>query len=208
MRLRIIFSKTGSLRYIGHLDLHRIWIRTCRRSGIPLSYSQGFHPQPRISLASALPLGFVGLAEIVDIWLDQDVEEKKVLTDLKNAAPPGLILSSIQRIDPLQPALQTQVQSADYEVLFLDPVDIFQLASSLEILKSSITLPRLRRNKPYDLRPLLESVDIKSGSSQAQVLFMRLKSSPAATGRPEEVLAELGINHENTRITRTQLNLN
>ncbi len=58
MRARITFSKQGALRYTGHLDLHRLWERAMRRADLPLSYSQGFHPQPKISLASALPLGF------------------------------------------------------------------------------------------------------------------------------------------------------
>jgi hypothetical protein len=71
MRIRLIFSKTGSLRYTGHLDLHTIWERTIRRAGLPLMYTQGFHPGPKIQLASALPLGFIGRCEIVDIWLDE-----------------------------------------------------------------------------------------------------------------------------------------
>ncbi|MDP3186130.1 MAG: TIGR03936 family radical SAM-associated protein, partial [Anaerolineales bacterium] len=64
--MRITFSKTGALRYTGHLDLQRIWERTARRAGLPLVYSQGFHPQPKIQIAAALPLGFSGRAELVD----------------------------------------------------------------------------------------------------------------------------------------------
>ena len=52
MRIRITFAKQGALRYTGHLDLHHIWERTARRLELPLAYSQGFHPQPKISLAS------------------------------------------------------------------------------------------------------------------------------------------------------------
>ena len=71
MRLRITFSKSGALRYTGHLDLHSLWERTVRRAGLPLAYTQGFHPGPKIQLASALPLGFVGRAEIVDMWINE-----------------------------------------------------------------------------------------------------------------------------------------
>ena len=80
MRLRITFSKSGALRYTGHLDLQTTWERTLRRAGLPLAYTHGFHPGPRIQIASALPLGFIGRAEIVDIWLDEP------------AAPAGLPL--------------------------------------------------------------------------------------------------------------------
>ena len=90
MRYRITFSKTGTLRYIGHLDLHKIWERTLRRAGLPLAYSQGFHPSPKIQLASALPLGFLGRAEVVDIWLNDSGEDTPRPTRdlLQNAAPP------------------------------------------------------------------------------------------------------------------------
>ena len=73
MRIRITFSKSGAMQYVGHLDLHRSWERTFRRSGLPLAYSQGFHPQPRLNLACALPRGFTSQCEIFDAWLEQDV---------------------------------------------------------------------------------------------------------------------------------------
>ena len=206
MRIRITFSKSGTLRYTGHLDLHRIWERTCRRAGIPLSYSQGFHPQPRISLAAALPLGFIGQAELVDLWLDQDEDLKTILKDLQTAAPPGLVLSAIQSIDQQQAALQTQVKSAEYEVLFLDPIDPSAVNARLADMLSSDSIPRQRRGKDYDLLPLLISLELKeTGIDDLHSLTLRLSASPGATGRPEEVLAELGFSPENTRITRTRL---
>ncbi len=67
MRVRVIFSKTGALRYIGHLDLNTIWERAARRAGLPLAYTQGFHPQPKMNFASALPLGFSSRCEVMDM---------------------------------------------------------------------------------------------------------------------------------------------
>lgn len=209
MRIRITFSKTGTLRYTGHLDLHRIWERTCRRAGIPLSYSQGFHPQPRISLAAALPLGFIGKAELVDIWLDQDEDLVTLLKALQAASPPGLILTEIRSIELSQPALQTQVKCAEYEVLFLDAIDPGEVKTHLAEMLASESIPRKRRGKDYDLRPLLDAMELQDNVQDGlHFLSMRLSASPAATGRPEEVLAELGFSPENTRITRTQLILN
>ena len=71
-RIRIQFTKEGALRYISHLDLHSLMERSTRRAGLPLAYSQGFHPQPKIQLAAALALGFASTAELVDIWLNDD----------------------------------------------------------------------------------------------------------------------------------------
>ena len=75
MRVRIIFSKQGALRYTGNLDLHKILERSIRRAKLPLAYSQGYHPQPKINLAAALPLGFSSRAEVMDMWLNEDVED-------------------------------------------------------------------------------------------------------------------------------------
>lgn len=206
MRLRITFSKTGALRYTGHLDLHRIWERTCRRADIPLSYSQGFHPQPRISLAAALPLGFIGQAEVMDLWLDNDEDMTDILKRLQESAPSGLILRSIQSIDPHQAALQIQVLFADYEVLLLDPIDASVLADKLRQILASTSILRQRRARDYDLRPLISSLEINPSTENQQIsISMRLSASPAATGRPEEVLSELGIKFEDTRITRNKL---
>ena len=70
------FATNDEVKYVGHLDMARTWERAIRRSGLPLAYSRGFNPQARIQFAATLPLGFTGMAEIIDIYLtalyDQD----------------------------------------------------------------------------------------------------------------------------------------
>ena len=72
-RCRIRFAKTEAMRYIGHLDLHRAWERLARRARLPLAYTAGYHPHPRIQIGSALPLGVTGDNELVDLWLDREM---------------------------------------------------------------------------------------------------------------------------------------
>jgi radical SAM-linked protein len=207
MRLRIIFSKSSSLRYTGHLDLHVVWERTVRRAGLPLSYTQGFHPGPKIQIASALPLGFIGRCEIVDIWLDSDALDPHTASMLQSSAPPGLGILSVEAVDERGPALQTQVASAEYEINLLDPLEASDLSERIAKLLQADTLLRQRRGKPYDLRPLVEDLQLKSLAG-ANGLFMRLSARNGATGRPEEVLDCLEIPFENTRIERTRLIIN
>ena len=155
MRLRLTFSKSGALRYTGHLDLHSLWERTVRRAGLPLAYTQGFHPGPKIQLASALPLGFIGCAEIVDLWiidspgsLDRPYKEL-----LQSASPPGLVISAVDVVDEHAPALQTQVVSAEYDVTFLEPVSASMLAAGIaSLIRRRHSPPRASRK---DLRPAL-----------------------------------------------------
>src|SRR5512141_2725690 len=99
MRARITFSKTVAQRYIGHLDLQTLWERAARRAGLPLAYSNGFHPQPKITFASALPLGFSSHAEVMDIRLQKDVPADELPRLLKDALPPGIDILTVEQVD-------------------------------------------------------------------------------------------------------------
>jgi radical SAM-linked protein len=204
MRIRIAFSKTDAMRYTGHLDLHRAWERSFRRAGIPLAYSQGFHPQPKLNLACALPLGFTSECERIDAWLDAELSPIEIQAALVEALPPGICIHSLEEIDPKAPALQTQVQSAEYWVTLLDPLS--DLDARLARIVSAASLPRQRRGKAYDLRPLIESIQrLPDDVDGLPRLEMRLAARESATGRPEEVLAELGVGIEAARVHRVQL---
>jgi radical SAM-linked protein len=204
MRIRIAFSKTEAMRYTGHLDLHRAWERTFRRAGLHLAYSQGFHPQPKLNLACALPLGFTSECELIDAWLDAILSLDEVHTALAEALPPGIRILSLEEIDLKAPALQTQVRSAEYWVTLLDPLP--NLDARLARIVSAASLLRQRRGKSYDLRPLIESIRRLPDSTDGLTrLEMRLAARESATGRPEEVLAELGVAIESARVHRVQL---
>ncbi len=204
MRVRLTFTKQGALRYTGHLDLHNLLERAARRAGLPLAYSQGFHPQPKINIASALPLGFSSRAEVMDIWLTADSEVSRLWDSLQTALPTGIQILNAEQVDNRAPALQTQVVSAEYEVTLSEPAST--LTEKLAAVMETESLPRERRGKPYDLRPLIEQLSsLPSGEGMGVRVFMRLAAREGATGRPEEVLAELGIPVESARVERTRL---
>ncbi len=209
-RVRITFSKQGALRYTGHLDLHKLWERAARRAELPLAYSQGFHPQPKISLASALPLGFSSKAEVIDLRLNEDLPSEEIISRLKDSLPSGIQVLSIENVDERAPALQTQVLAAEYEVTLTEPVDRSELEWRVNGLLGAQSLPRERRGKQYDLRPLIEELSLTPSPSPAGRgvgvrVFMRLVAREGATGRPEEVLDALGIAAETARVERTRL---
>lgn len=204
MRIRIKFAKTKAMRFTGNLDLHRAWERTFRRAGLPLAYSQGFNPRPRIQLASALPLGFTSQEEIADAWLEEDLPIEAIRAALDGALPPGLHLLEITEIDLRSPALQTEVGAAEFIVILLDPLP--NLEGRLEALLQKEDLIRQRRGKSYDLRPLiLDMASMPPGKTDQQRIFLRLAAREGATGRPEEVIDALGIPVYNTRVERTKL---
>ncbi|MFZ5858737.1 MAG: TIGR03936 family radical SAM-associated protein [Chloroflexota bacterium] len=213
MRIRITFSKQGALRYTGHLDLHTLLERAARRAALPLAYSQGFHPTPKIQLASALPLGFSSRAEVMDMWLTTDCALPQVHADLQAALPHDIQILDIQQVDDRSPALQTQLIAAEYEAT-IPKEYASNLTSRLAALSEAESLPRERRGKAYDLRPLIESLtltpnpspEIREREAEGGVrVFMRLTARDGATGRPEEVLSVLEIPPESVRVERTRL---
>lgn len=214
MRIRITFIKQGPLRYTGHLDLHKLWERAARRAELPLAYSQGFHPQPKMNMAAALPLGFSSRCEVMDIKLERDISLDDLPTRLNSTLPSGLQVVGVEQVDEREPALQTQVRAAEYEVTLTEPIDLTELEQKIDSVMELQTIPRERRGKMYDLRPLIEALQMmesdgfpgrKDQGPSRQRIFMRLTAREGATGRPEEVLDVLGIAFEGTRIERTRI---
>ena len=200
MRIRITFAKLGALRYTGHLDLHKLWERTARRAELPLAYSQGFHPQPKMNIAAALPLGFSSRCEVLDMRLEHDIPLEGLREKLQETLPTGIQVINVESVDERAPTLQTQVVSAEYEVSLADAGFGSEVKRKIESVLASDSIIRTRREKEYDLRPLIEGLDLLDGK-----ILMKLAAREGATGRPEEVLAELGIAFEDTRIERTSL---
>jgi len=206
MRILITFSKLGALRYTGHLDLHKLWERAARRAELPLAYSQGFHPQPKMNIAAALPLGFSSRCEVLDMRLEHEISLDGLREKLQATLPTGIQVMNVESIDERAPTLQTQVLSAEYEVSLPSPSTSLrtdfgsEVKRKIESVLESESIVRTRRGKEYDLRPLIEALDLVDGK-----IFMKLAAREGATGRPEEVLDVLGIAFEDTRIERTRL---
>jgi len=201
MRIRITFTKQNALRYTGHLDLHRLWERAARRAELPLAYSQGFHPQPKMNMAAALPLGFSSRCEVLDMRLEREISLDGLCEKLQGTLPSGIQVLSIEQTDDRAPALQTQVVSAEYEVYLTEAVDGSDLKRKVDSIMDSESIIRTRRGKQYDLRPLVEDLKLMADD----MVFMKLTAKEGATGRPDEVLEELGIPIEDAKVERTTL---
>lgn len=176
-----------------------------RRAELPLAYSQGFHPQPKISIAAALPLGFSSRGEVLDVRFNEEISTQEVADRLKNSLPKDIQITQVESVEERLPALQTLVLSAKYEVHLTEPVEGSDLKRKIEEIKNSETLPRERRSKFYDLRPLIERLEMETDVNGKHCLFMTLTAREGATGRPEEVLNALGIEPEYTRVERMKL---
>ncbi len=206
MRLRVTFAKSGPLIYVGNLDLLTIWERAARRAGLALEYSKGFHPQPKIQIASPLPLGFSSRCEILDMRLSEDTEVSKLAERLQAVLPSGILVLDAAGVDPEAPALPTQVEAAQYEITWSAGPEMLDLEAQVQALLGASSVPRERRGKRYDLRPLIEELlVVDNADNSTPKLLMRLTALEGATGRPDEVLEALGLRRADARIERTAL---
>ena len=206
VRLRITFSKGGPLAYTSHLDLARAWERALRRAGIPLAYSQGFNPRPRLQLAAALPLGHTGEAELLDVRLERSVAVEGFARALSPILPDGLAISQVRQVLLKEPALPTRVVAAEYRVTvegWDEPTE--QVEARVARLLVATELVRERRGKQYDLRPLIERLEVERAVGGEAVLGMQLAARQGATGRPEAVLEALGMGDAFARYHRQRL---
>ncbi|MEX1316102.1 MAG: TIGR03960 family B12-binding radical SAM protein [Synechococcaceae cyanobacterium] len=113
-RLRIGFAKTGSLALISHLDLLRLLERALRRTGLPVSFSGGFHPLPRLQVALPLPLGVEGTGEWLDLEFTEAVAPAAVRARLQAELPPGLQLLSAALVPTFGPSLSQELAAAHW----------------------------------------------------------------------------------------------
>jgi radical SAM-linked protein len=160
--------------------LQQLFERALRRSDLPLRYSQGFSPNVRLSLASALPLGFTSTAEMLDFWLQQPVEPATFQAQLDAALPADIRILSVSEVPNSWPSLPASLSAAEYRIHFRPEVDVATLRNALEGVLAAPALPFVRRNKTIDLKPLVEA-----SHWEGDVLELRLSALPQASGRPD-----------------------
>jgi radical SAM-linked protein len=93
-KVRLQFSKSGALRFIGHLDFLRVFRQTVRRAGLPMAFSQGFNPHMLISFALPLPLGMESANDYADLTLDSELSYSEITDRINSVAPNGLVIKN------------------------------------------------------------------------------------------------------------------
>jgi radical SAM-linked protein len=209
-RLRITFSQSGALRYVGHLDVVRTWERGLRRAGVPLAYSAGFNPGPRLYFASGLPLGATGRAEIADVLLTEAMAPDAFLAAVAPHLPAGLALTQAEEAPLKTPALQGLLRASVWQVDVQSDQAPAALAGRIDALLAQEAIPAHKRRKgrdaSYDLRPLVLDLGYAGQPEPGwHRLHMTLRSEPSATGRADAVLAAMGLGDAVARIERVQL---
>jgi radical SAM-linked protein len=208
-RLRIRFSRGEEVKYISHLDLMRLWQRALQRAGIPLAYSEGFNPHPRLSLAAPLALGVTSEAELMDVYLAKWSSPHVFMAAVGRQLPRDVKIEQVLNIAPVLPSLQSQVSLAEYQVGLATSKTKEQVESAINALLDKESLPwqheRDTGTRRYDLRALIEDVWLADWCDGNCNIMMRLRCDSSGSGRPEQVAAALGFESYPDRIHRTRL---
>lgn len=215
-RLRLRFGRGEEVKFISHLDIVRVWERAFRRAKIPLAYSQGFSPHPRISLAAPLAVGVTSEAELMDAWLSRWMPPQSLMMWVKSQLTCGFEIFDAWEVGLNIPSLQSCLAFAEYRVEVKSEKSEPDVEVSLHSLLQAKELPwhhsRGSKMKLYDLRALIDDLWVigyrpEHGEGAICVLGMRLRCDANGSGRPEQVVAALGFPQYPESIHRTRLTL-
>ena len=208
-RLRVRFSRGEELKFISHLDIIRLWVRALRRARIPLEYTEGFSPHPRISLAVPLSVGVTADNELMDISITKVVSPHWFVETVNQQLPDGIRVLEATPISLNVPSLQSQVRFTQYQVEVKTDKSEEEVKTMIDHLLILENLPwhheRDTGRKSYDLRGLIDDIWLIESKPALCVLGMRLRCDETGSGRPEQVTLALGFAEYPKSIQRTKL---
>lgn len=208
-RLRLRFGRQDPVRFISHLDTVRCWERMCRRAALPLEYSHGFTPHPKIAVAAPLAVGFTSEAELMDIWLRKWVPPESAFMMLREQLPNGFMLFQTWEMPQSAPGLQAAIRKARYHCVAWHEGGVRAACNAAqEFLDSESVLHEYVRGdevKSIDLRPLVHGVTVSPVEEGWCHVDLMVSAGQGGSARPDHVLAVLAFTTPAASIHRVEL---
>lgn len=192
MKVRIKFSKTGALVYIGHLDVMRYFQKLFRRADIPISYSEGFSPHQILSFSHPLPLGMESEGEYADIELNSEIATNEAINRMKDESVPEIEILSFKQLPDKCENAMASVRAARYTVEFIEQCPFDNLSEAISCLmdKESIVVLKTTKKstKEEDIRPYIYELYINDDNK----IEMLISSGSIHNLKPELVMKAMG----------------
>jgi radical SAM-linked protein len=211
--VRIRFAKHGKVRFISHRDVARAFERAFRIEQLPLAFTEGFSPRPKVSFGLALSVGHESDAEYLDLELTELVDVESLPDRLTPALPEGMPATGAARLIERAPALQESITEVQYRVATVDghgqpvPEAVLDAAASGAMASRELPVARVRKGKESvdDIRPAIRCIEV-GHDGESPVFDLALLTQPRGA-RPREVLDALdsfaGVGLAEHRVTRT-----
>jgi len=203
--VRLRYAKLGRLVALSHLETIHTLVRAVRRAGLPVAFSQGYHPKPKVSFGPALPVGVESLCEYLDLELVGVAEAAQVAERLARELPEGFRILEAQPVDPREPSVSEAQRAVHYRAEFpaegFGPEDLARRVEAFLSAERSVVTrspptkqPRARRDrfaapraKEIDLKEIVTHLAVEGPGSVA----FSLRADPTGSAKPAEVLAAI-----------------
>ena len=190
MRVRLRFSELGRVRFVSHRDMARLWERAIRKAQLPIAYSEGFSPRPRVHFGLALSVGHESEAEYLDIDFTEDVDVEALPAVLSAGLPDGIDVTAAIEVAFNESSLQSIVDVVTWQFeVDGDPAMVAeQVERHLASDRIDITISRKGTDQAADLRPALVELAVGDPVDGGVELRCELATKPRSF-RPAELLA-------------------
>jgi radical SAM family uncharacterized protein/radical SAM-linked protein len=184
-RLRIYFTKLERGRYLSHLELMRLFIRAFRRAGIAMVYSKGYHPMPRTSFATALPVGVESLDEVVDLSVYDSENISRTIELVNRELPPGIRILAIEEL--MTNERPPRVKESTFHLTVRESVKEEDVTRFLELPECQVVRKAGERQRTIDIRSQVKELHIVSSDE----IKMVIRHGGGPEMRPSEIIAEI-----------------
>jgi radical SAM-linked protein len=194
VKVRFRFAKQGKVRFTSHRDVARMWERAFRRVQLPVSYSAGFSPRPKVSFGLALPTGAESVAEYLDVDLTEAVVIDGLAATLTAAMPVGVDVLAAGELEAGSGSLQQEVTSCTWSI-DVGGLDLGQARARAAgvVAAAELVVTRERKGSPVtdDIRPAILSLAEPQPGSSGIRIDCELATQPRGL-RPSELVEALG----------------
>lgn len=168
VRVRVRFAKTGKVRFISAIDLGRVWERALRKADLPIAYSEGFHPHPKVSFGDALPLGLASTAEFAELVFAGPIPLSDMTVALNGAFPDGIDVLDAVEVGEGQRRLGKLLQASLWSLRYRD-ADGLDCAAARLAGDAPLMVQRRRKQQveTIDIRPALAAVAVAGDELRA-----------------------------------------
>jgi radical SAM family uncharacterized protein/radical SAM-linked protein len=218
-RIRFRIGRTGPARLLSHLEHKNVWIRALRRARAPLAYTFGFHEQPKVNFATAMPVGEESTGDWMDALLTECVEPEALLAKLKGTLPEGFHVFEAAETPLRAPALMALAQGFAYDLYFDGGGDGIANAIAELMARESVEVGRMvkvrnrktkgkgrRVKKPgtADIRPSINLLRIEDGNERQTIVRLETRSIEGKIAKPREIAELLGFDPNEVRVVKRE----